>query len=364
VFPKKRFAHVSTINVDDIEVPTGPDSEDRLHPALLDFLGNYSEFKAQANSGGHWAKFLEPVQPLLNNSDLVAWRASNIERYSRALSFGFEESLDSTSDIEQALELNSEISMAHDQITDHVNQRNGGLEHARALAVLEKFGELDNYRRMIQRHTLKSSMPTARHYYYSTLITEAIGNHGSGDSTRVLEIGAGAGNLAYFLSLSGRVAEYDIVDLPEMVICSGYTLSKYLPESNFAFGEYAAVDDRHLPTFRFSAPTQIKSYPEKHFDLILNFNSFAEMELSQVDDYFDEIYRVARDKSLFINVNRRNRILRSQSGDAIDNNPLLYPYRRSDDVIRWELDEFQTMMRSDFGKTGPPAFLHMARINK
>jgi len=337
---------------------------DVLHPALLDFLGNYSEFKALTNSGGFWPKLLEPVQPLLSNSDLAAWKPSNIEKYSKALSYGFEDSLDNTSDIKRLIELNAETSVAHDRISNHVDQQTADVEHARALAVLDKVGELGNYSQLLQRHQLKSSMPTARHYYYSTLISEAVGSHGSGDSLRVLEIGAGAGNLAYFLSLSGRVAEYDIVDLPEMLICSGYTLSKYLSESSFSFGEYADIDDGRPPTFRFSAPTQLKTYPENYFDLILNFNSFAEMDLSQVDDYFQEIYRVARDRSLFINVNRRNRFLRGLSGDAIDNNPLLYPYKSSDDVVRWELDEFQTLMRSEFGNTGPPAFLHIARINK
>jgi hypothetical protein len=219
-------------------------------------------------------------------------------------------------------------------------------EHARVLGFLEREKLLDEYTEFLAPLRIRSSMATARHWYYARLVHGLCEQHLGRGRLDVLEIGGGAGNLAYFLSVLGRVRSYTIVDLPEMLAHSGFTLSRRLPRSSLVFPPSPAGTAR-AGEYRFVTPAEAQELPESAFDVALNFNSFMEMDRHVRDAYFDLVYRVGRPGGLFVNVNRRQRVLPLANGETWDNNPLLYPYR-DDEVIAWEEERFQTTTRADF----------------
>jgi hypothetical protein len=87
----------------------------------------------------------------------------------------------------------------------------------------------------------------------------------------LLEIGAGAGNLAYFLTLLGRVRSYTIVDLPQMLIHAGYTVQRRIPR-------FALHLDRPPGEARtFTLISDFRATELMHpqaFDAAINMNSF------------------------------------------------------------------------------------------
>ena len=222
-------------------------------------------------------------------------------------------------------------------------------EHASALAFLARRGATDEYLALLDRLRVRSSMSVARHFWYASGLRELAEEHAPGRALDVVEIGAGAGNLAVFLETLSLVRSYVIVDLPELLVHSAYTLTKYLPDADLRF---AAPDGSARSSTRFSllTPQQASLLRDDCADLCLNFNSFMEMDRDARDGYLELIYRVGRPQSLFVNVNRRQRALPGRDGAAFDNNPLLYPYRADDQVLSWEEDEFQTVTRSRPGK--------------
>jgi len=221
-----------------------------------------------------------------------------------------------------------------------------GWEHASALAFLARRGAIDEYLALLNSLRVRSSMSVARHYWYARQIRELAAEHAPGRALDIVEIGAGAGNLAVLLQTLGLVRSYVIVDLPELLVHSAYTLTKYMPGVDLHF-EAPSGTTTASPSARFSllTPEQACLLPDDSADLALNFNSFMEMDRDVRDGYLELVYRVGRPGSLFVNVNRRQRALPGRDGVAFDNNPLLYPYRGSDRVLLWEEDEFQTVTR-------------------
>ncbi len=222
----------------------------------------------------------------------------------------------------------------------------GTWEHARALGFLKREGLLDEYTRFMSPLRIRSTMSTARHWYYARLLDRLIDEHHGSGAVDILEIGGGAGNLAYFVTVLGRVRSYTIIDLPEMLVQSGFTLASKLPQAELVFPP-SPVAHSGPGQYRFLIPAEGSELPEHAFDVVLNFNSFMEMDREVRDDYFDLIYRVARAQALFVNVNRRQRALPLEDDRTWDNNPLLYPYR-NDEVLLWEEERFQTATRADF----------------
>ena len=192
-------------------------------------------------------------------------------------------------------------------------------------------------------------MSSARHWYYARALAELLDSR-SIETADFVEIGAGAGNLAFFLSVLGRVRSYTIVDLPEMLVHSSFTLASRLPDAELQFvtSQEEAGDPPAEGRYAFVTPEAAQALPAESADVALNFNSFMEMDRDVRDGYFELVYRVCRPGTLFVNVNRRQRALPLPDGETWDNNPLLYPYRSDDEVLRWEEEPFQTVTRSNF----------------
>jgi hypothetical protein len=189
-------------------------------------------------------------------------------------------------------------------------------------------------------------MSSARHWWYARQIVELARATQGARPLDVIEIGAGAGNLAIFLTRMGIVRSYTIVDLPQMLVHSAYTVQRHVPDADLSFNTAPQGQGSYTFVADFRAAEVLGGGA---FDIALNMNSFMEMDRQARDDYIELIYRTARPGALFYNVNRRQPALPLHDGGTWDNNPLLYPYRSDDEILIWEDDPFQTATRSGWG---------------
>lgn len=244
--------------------------------------------------------------------------------------------------IADALDRATELKMAVRAAAEtKARQGTADAEHSSALLFLQNHRLLDGYLSDVEQLGVRSTMSTVRHWYYARWVETLARKADLHGQLRVLEIGAGAANLSVFLAQRGVVKTYTIVDLPEMLVQATLTCSLF-------FGLDAVGSDGPI---RLVPPTNLHTIEDEVFDVALNFNSFMEMDRGQIDRYFRLIYGTLRPGGLFANVNRRQRALPQPDGSTWDNNPLLYPYRQSDWVMRWEEDVFQTETRAWPGKT-------------
>ena len=223
-------------------------------------------------------------------------------------------------------------------------------EHLCNIAFLVTQGLLDEYRAFIRPFRIRSNMATARFFYYSKVIEGLVASRWPDRRVNVLEVGAGAGSLALFLLAKGIVANYVIVDLKVMRLNAAVHLRDHRPGVRIRFDEppTARVLGSQKTTIHLIGPEQMEAVPPGTMQLLLNFNSFMEMDEHTRDHYIREMYRVGTDRAIFYNSNRRQRALPQPDGSTFDNNPLLYPYDPSDELLFWEEDPIQTAARSWF----------------
>jgi hypothetical protein len=223
---------------------------------------------------------------------------------------------------------------------------------------------LEAYEQFISPLAIQSNMPTARHFFYKTKIEQLARQHLDKPLLDICEIGAGAGNLALFLYKSGIVRNYVIVDLPEMLILSAYTLGKYIPDARLVFAD--ELEDVPLSPegqFVFVPAQHVDRVPANTFDMCLNVNSFQEMDGPTRDQYIEALYRIGGKNALFFNCNRRTRHLPQRDNVGFDNNPLLYPYADNDRVLVWEECPFNELARLRFNFCANIPFMRAALIN-
>jgi putative sugar O-methyltransferase len=280
---------------------------------------------------------------------------AELARFLRAGVYGFEDLAgDPREDAAPAFELLARARSASRRLTAKgLGVDADELEHARALDFLDRAGTLDEYFAFIAPLGVRSSMSTARHWHYARRLRELAGP-GPHD---VLEIGAGSGNLAWFLTQLGLVRSYTIVDLPQMLVYSAYALGTRVDGLQPRFDAFEPGGWNFLSDFRAAG-----LLPADGFDLCLNVNSFMEMDRETRDGYIDLIYRAGRPGALFFNVNRRHAQLPLPDGGSWDNNPLRYPYRADDDVLVWEDDLFQMATRGKWGVATSLTIVRAARI--
>ncbi|MDX9702299.1 MAG: putative sugar O-methyltransferase [Candidatus Auribacterota bacterium] len=302
-----------------------------------------------------WEKQLEDLKKSNSYANIETLKYSDIEHIITRLGYGFTCSVAGGARCDTDYIESYDLMCKLDEISQKISMKHFDVakdkwEHACALYFLQRHKILDNYIDFISSLSIKSDMSTARHYYYALLIRNFIESYLGSEPVSICEIGAGAGNLAFFLSKMGCVRNYCIVDLPEMLINSSTTIYKHLSQAkirfNQKFDEGSGFGDSQ---FWFYVPQHLDMLKDKSFDLCLNFNSFMEMDKDARDSYIKTIYRVGKNDSLFINVNRRQKSLPNREGTFFDNNPLLYPYDPEDIILMWEEDEFQQATRSQFG---------------
>lgn len=216
------------------------------------------------------------------------------------------------------------------------------LEDVASWIFIESVDLLDEYLNLARAMAFKPDMSSARHFYYTNRLRQILRDMARGPM-RVLEIGAGAGNLSMLLLHYGLLKDYTIIDLPEMLLMSGLNLKLRLGRE-CCFLEYPPAVMGRSAHYLVSANQDLAQIPDKIFDLVLNFNSFSEMPPSVVDAYFATLYRTAKPGALFMNVNRIQDH-RQEDGRVFEMNPLLFPYDSGDRILVWDVDPFQQFVR-------------------
>lgn len=173
------------------------------------------------------------------------------------------------------------------------------------------------------------SLSTAKPFWIRSIVKTL----GLPQDARILEIGAGAGNLAVLLRDLLPRCSYTVVDLPEMILCSSRAVRKRLPSAPMRIA--LSADEAHLVPegFRFVPHALHEGVASASYDLCLNVDSFQEMALEHVAAYLALFQRAAAPRARLLTLNRRKTV----GGE--DNNPLLYPYGPNR-VLRWEADRF------------------------
>jgi hypothetical protein len=340
---------------------TSPDAV--LDERLREYLARLPGLRDASQPSVFWERQLAQLQaaaPLPSAAELTA---ADLEGIVRSLGYGFEELEHDAGSARDDARFAAATAGAEriGRLAKGYGPRGTGLEpdeweHAVSLRFLDRQGVVDEYVALLDRLGVRSSMSAARHFWYQRETRELAARHAPDRPLDVLEIGAGAGNLAVMLHALGSVRSYTIVDLPELLVHSAYTITTYLPDADLRFGTPADSG------FSLLTPAEAAQLPDDSADLALNFNSFMEMDLDARDGYLELVYRAGRPGALFLNVNRRQRALPGRDGEPVDNNPLLYPYRATDRVLRWEEDEFQTVTRMRPGRLSSLAIVRAALL--
>lgn len=126
------------------------------------------------------------------------------------------------------------------------------------------------------------SYRAAQALYQAILIkklTEGIKN------PKILEIGAGLGRTAYYANLLG-IKDYTIVDIPFTAMSSSYFLARVLGQQQILFAGENGKNKSNL--VKFLTPADFLSETTK-YDLIINVDSFTEMDKRVAQKYWDKI---------------------------------------------------------------------------
>lgn len=124
----------------------------------------------------------------------------------------------------------------------------------------------------------------------------------------VMEIGAGVGGFA-LESFKHGVKKYTIIDLPTTCVISAFFMSKILsPDQIWLFGESGCQDCR----FRW-IPDYKAVEAKSEYDLIVNGNSFPEIEPRDQDRYIDYIFKWLSPGGIFYSANHESDMLGQRS---------------------------------------------------
>ena len=117
------------------------------------------------------------------------------------------------------------------------------------------------------------------------------------NATRICEIGAGSGRVAYWAHRLG-LTSHTIIDLPHVNVVQGYYLLKAEPEARIVLYGEEAKAGAEVTIWPNHALDEL---PSAEFDLVLNQDSMPEMSSATVRDYLEWIRRSCRGAFLSIN---------------------------------------------------------------
>jgi SAM-dependent methyltransferase len=147
--------------------------------------------------------------------------------------------------------------------------------------------------------------------------------------SRVLEIGAGNGRTAYYARKLG-FTDYTIVDLPHANVAQANFLGRVLgPDAIVLAGEDADATDK----IRICGADWLFGW-DRHYDVVLNADSFPEMDHDQAIKYFKFI---ARRCGGLLSINHERGKFRvadlSARSDAVPRNYHRYPFWARDGYV-------------------------------
>ncbi len=122
------------------------------------------------------------------------------------------------------------------------------------------------------------------------------------ENIRVCEIGGGMGYLAYYLNMLG-VKDVTIVDIPTTSNTSAWFLMKSLPKRKFLFETDKDIF-ADTESIKLITPETFMKAPENRFDVVINSDSFPEINKEIVSGYLDKIRNVSEK---FYSINHETR---------------------------------------------------------
>ena len=219
-----------------------------LNPSIRQYLAKLETLSKESTPGGFWDQMLSQFKESTNYGSLDGLDQAGFEQLVRLLNrsakmgFAFKPTAPGVKSIAQDKDYRRERRRARivNKIINWIYgsrffTSKGTWEHMPALQFMRTYGMLDDYEAFISPLKIKSDMSQVRHYYHMRLIGQLVKEHVGDRPLNIVEIGSGAGNLAYFLWSSGLVNSYTFVDLPEMLLLSGRTIQQYVPGANILF---------------------------------------------------------------------------------------------------------------------------------
>lgn len=125
--------------------------------------------------------------------------------------------------------------------------------------------------------------------YYPNILT---------DNITICELGAGWGRLAYYLTSINNKISYNIFDIPHTLLISSeylrnsvshtkvYTYQETINNQVSIFNKENLLKD---PSIKFWLPHYLDFFDKKSFDIFINIASFQEMNIGQIEKYFERI---------------------------------------------------------------------------
>lgn len=164
---------------------------------------------------------------------------------------------------------------------------------------------------------------------------------------RYIEIGAGNGNLASFFAHYNN-SHVVVIDLPEILLFSSCFLKSIFPQASVLLPNdvdyQLSMRDFDTYDFVFLVPSQVRMLPQRTFDLIVNTSSMQEMTLEQIEMYFDLVQAIAKDRSLWCNINRVEKFSSRKEGPI---RAQAFPYNRRNEVLVDQIDPYLRLIQCD-----------------
>lgn len=158
---------------------------------------------------------------------------------------------------------------------------------------------------------------------------------------KILEIGAGNGNLLSVMHDNVECISIIDVDLPETLSHAMLYISELYPNARILMPHEAQGKNFDDYDFVFLTPGQIGLLNDESIDISINIFSFQEMTHPQIKDYFDLIQRCSKNNSLFMTSNRVEKFLPSaDNSEDLPNRFSEYPWNSNNEVLAYEICRF------------------------
>ena len=154
-----------------------------------------------------------------------------------------------------------------------------------------------------------------------------------------LEIGPGAGHLTLLFLKHIQVKKINLIDLPEIIPLTFIYISYMFP--NISISLLNEKNLKKTSLISFETPNTMDDI--ETFNLMVNTQSFAEMNLSNVKNYFNFLRNKCEDQNIFYCYNRVEKYMRNQNKPDSQLSPIRfteYNWSDKDEVFLYKLDDF------------------------
>ncbi len=154
-----------------------------------------------------------------------------------------------------------------------------------------------------------------------------------------LEIGPGAGHLTLLFLKHLEINKINLIDLPEIIPLTFIYISYMFPNVSISLPN--EVTSREKSLVSFETPSSIDNIDT--FNLMVNTQSFGEMNLSNIKTYFNFLRSKCDDQNIFYCYNRVEKYMKNQNNTDNKLQPIRfteYNWSEKDEVLLYKLDDF------------------------